>query len=466
MIFIKFFTVFTICQFCLTSCICQLLTISTTNYDYDGNRMAPIILVHGVTKSQIMGKYSSPGPLNCPVSNGWEHLWMNVDIAFSGTHYQKCWAYRLKLLYDRSRHKCTNQVGVQTRVEGSFGSLGASDFVTDNFAARLLPDFQYFHKFITAFEMRGYTKDFSLKLAPYDWRYAPPQIGETGYYTRLTRLIEQTATQTGRKVALVAHSMGGLVLAYFLNQKPQAWKNRYIQVLITSGTPWLGSAEALNKYIEGEDYGAPTIDKSVILTLSQSFQSLAYLLPQEEAFAKTVLVEWVPKGRKYTAQNYQQFFQDAGFIDGYLMRQDLRHLYPVPLNRLGVRYVCTWANSSKIETPITYRIKSDKLTDTSDYEKVNTVGDAVVPLKSLRYCEKFPHAIVKGFQGHSHTGLIKSDEFFDYVSSVVSQAQPVGAQAQPGASQGRPGRAHGQPGGSQGQPGGSQAQPSGISTRG
>ncbi|XP_072157553.1 lysosomal phospholipase A and acyltransferase isoform X3 [Bemisia tabaci] len=379
MIFIKFFTVFTICQFCLTSCICQLLTISTTNYDYDGNRMAPIILVHGVTKSQIMGKYSSPGPLKCPVSNGWEHLWMNVDIAFSGTHYQKCWAYRLKLLYDRSRHKCTNQVGVQTRVEGSFGSLGASDFVTDNFAARLLPDFQYFHKFITAFEMRGYTKDFSLKLAPYDWRYAPR-----------------------------------------------------------------------------EDYGAPTIDKSVILTLSQSFQSLAYLLPQEEAFAKTVLVEWVPKGRKYTAQNYQQFFQDAGFIDGYLMRQDLRHLYPVPLNRLGVKYVCTWANSSKIETPITYRIKSDKLTDTSDYEKVNTVGDAVVPLKSLRYCEKFPHAIVKGFQGHSHTGLIKSDEFFDYVSSVVSQAQPVGAQAQPGGSQGRPGRAQGQPGGSQGQPGGSQ----------
>lgn len=60
------------------------------------------------------------------------------------------------------------------------------------------------------------------------------------------------AHDTGRKVAIVGHSMGGLVSAYFLMNKTQDWKDRHIHALITAGTPWLGSVESLGQYIVGK----------------------------------------------------------------------------------------------------------------------------------------------------------------------------------------------------------------------
>lgn len=90
----------------------------------------------------------------------------------------------------------------------------------------------------------------SLRGAPYDFRYAPHS--QAFYFVRLRQLIEQTSTLNARRrVVLLAHSMGGLYAAYFLSRQTAAWKDEYIEALITVNTPWAGQLQSINVQSRG-----------------------------------------------------------------------------------------------------------------------------------------------------------------------------------------------------------------------
>jgi len=85
----------------------------------------------------------------------------------------------------------------------------------------------------------GYKRGTSIRAAPYDFRYAPHSL--TSYLGKLRELVEQTWAINGRRRAvLLAHSMGGLYAAYFLSQQTGAWKDQYIEAVVTVNTPWAG----------------------------------------------------------------------------------------------------------------------------------------------------------------------------------------------------------------------------------
>jgi len=95
----------------------------------------------------------------------------------------------------------------------------------------------------TALVHHGYERGLSVRGAPYDFRYAPHS--QPSYFADLRRLVEDTWTlNDGRKVVLLAHSMGGLYAAYFLSRQPAVWKDRFIETLVTVNTPWAGQCLA------------------------------------------------------------------------------------------------------------------------------------------------------------------------------------------------------------------------------
>jgi len=92
---------------------------------------------------------------------------------------------------------------------------------------------------MTALVERGYRRGVTIRAAPYDFRYAPHS--QLSYFTELRHLAENTwAINSRRKVVLLAHSMGGLYAAYFLSRQTGAWKERYIEAVVTVNTPWAG----------------------------------------------------------------------------------------------------------------------------------------------------------------------------------------------------------------------------------
>ncbi|HET7037375.1 MAG TPA: hypothetical protein VFI42_16945 [Thermomicrobiaceae bacterium] len=111
---------------------------------------------------------------------------------------------------------------------------------------------------------------------PYDWR-RDNRIAANRLHQEAGARLQQWRQQSGNpdaKLVLVAHSMGGLIARYFL-EVLDGWRDT--KALITFGTPYRGSLNALNALSNGIRYGPGGIlDVSDIV---RSFTAAYQLLP-------------------------------------------------------------------------------------------------------------------------------------------------------------------------------------------
>ena len=115
---------------------------------------------------------------------------------------------------------------------------------------------------------------------PYDWRRdnrVSARRLERAAHDWLARWRETSGNQDARLI-LVAHSMGGLVSRYFL-EVLGGWKST--RALLTFGTPYRGSLNALGTLANGERKLGGRVDLSA---LCRSFTSLYQLLPIYECW--------------------------------------------------------------------------------------------------------------------------------------------------------------------------------------
>ncbi len=163
---------------------------------------------------------------------------------------------------------------------------------------------------------------------PYDWRRDNRVAAR-----QLQRLIEQRLSQwrdycgyLDAKVILLAHSMGGSVARYYL-EVLEGWPN--CRALITFGTPYRGSVDALNYLANG--YKKLFIDLTEVM---RSFTSVYQLLPiyqvikvgqEYQRVAETKAIPQVEKARAEQALTFHRdieaavnrHWQDATYRDQY-----------------------------------------------------------------------------------------------------------------------------------------------------
>jgi pimeloyl-ACP methyl ester carboxylesterase len=126
---------------------------------------------------------------------------------------------------------------------------------------------------------------------PYDWRRDISEASVALHEQilgakQLTRLNRGLDSDEGLKVDVVAHSMGGLVLRYYLRYGPNplpedgsipplTWEGaQHVESAIIIGTPSAGSVLALRQLIEGVSYApvAPTYRPAVLGTMPAVYQ--------------------------------------------------------------------------------------------------------------------------------------------------------------------------------------------------
>ena len=110
----------------------------------------------------------------CSKQADWFTIWMNYEIIapLGGT----CWADNLKLHYTETTGRNKNTEGVELRPE-CYGSTDCIEWLDPH---HLIPAGRYFHDIIQSFVREGYTVDYNLKAATYDWRYSPSELHEIG----------------------------------------------------------------------------------------------------------------------------------------------------------------------------------------------------------------------------------------------------------------------------------------------
>ena len=228
-------------------------------------------------------------------------------------------------------------------------------------------------------------------------------------------------------VALVAHSMGGLMSLYFLNKVvTQEWKDKYIKVYIPLSVPWGGASEPIQAVVSGLlnfDF-FPQLGMS-LLNSKRSLQSMYWLMPRAEIFGDQELVKTPTVS--YTARDHEQMFTTfANYPLGwtqYNATSSINAGYKYP----EVPTHCFYG--SEVATPLTYVYSSNDPTKTPTI--VMGSGDGTVNKVSLEVCLWWANITNNGtgfqsraFPGIQHTDMVRNAQVFNAIGEIVMAGPP------------------------------------------
>lgn len=319
----------------------------------------------------------------------------------------------MKLVYNTTTRKTYNSAGVVTRVQG-FGTTESVEFVDP---AKVYGT-SYFDTIVRELVALGYERNKNILGAPYDFRKAPNELED--YFTDLEALVERAYHDNGyERVVLICHSMGCLNSLYFLNQKNQTWKDKYVRSMISLAGVWGGSVKALKAFASGDNFGVLVIPSLSLRKDVRTFPSLAYLLPSKDVWPEDkVLVK--NKRKNYTVKNYKDFFQDINYPVGYEMWLDVHNLTS-PLDAPGIEVHCL--HGSRVNTMDHIDYQYGQFPDAKPKVFYGD-GDGTVNLVSLKACTNWERKqrqpiYHQSFDSIDHMTILSDGKVLEYVGEAL-----------------------------------------------
>lgn len=143
--------------------------------------------------------------------------------------------------------------------------------------------FNYSQKLVDDLSILNYKQDETLYTFPYDWRKDIREVALNELKAKIDSIVPEGSN---KKMDIVAHSQGGLVIKYLLYKEP-AYQNK-IDKLIIVGTPHLGAPKAAKVLLYGDSMGIDVLglglDHGMIKKLARNMPSVYGLLPSREYF--------------------------------------------------------------------------------------------------------------------------------------------------------------------------------------
>ncbi|KAG9272009.1 phosphatidylcholine-sterol acyltransferase [Astyanax mexicanus] len=373
--------------------------------------LPPLIIVPGNLGNRLEAKIDKPSLVHwlCyKKSEDWFPLWIDLNMFMPiGVD---CWIDNMRIVYNRTTRKTSNAPGVEVRAPG-FGQTYTVEFLDNNKLAG------YFHTMLQHLVNMGYVRNETVRAAPYDWRIAPNEQDE--YFSQLKRLVEEMHDEYKQPVHLLGHSMGSNYILYFLNQQSKAWKDRYIKSFISLGAPWGGAVKPLRVLASGDNDGIPLVSNIKIREEQRMTTTNPWMIPSEEAWYKEHVFISTPFFN-YTNQDYQRFFTDIHFEDGWHMWEDTRNLtagLPTP----GVEVYCFYGVG--LPTPVTY-IYDEEFPNSDPIDFVYDDGDDTVDSRSMRMCQRWigkqeQPVYVTEFKGLPHLDIVFNHNVLTTIQEIL-----------------------------------------------
>ncbi|KAL3105323.1 hypothetical protein niasHT_026056 [Heterodera trifolii] len=405
----------------------------------------PLILVHGFfgNKMYLDGK-NTPFPANFPLLctqvfaarysiKGWINPLLAVGT-LNMTNIQECLFYLMSLSYDQTTDTYRNQTGVDVTflARKEFGCTCPSTcWVSDSFpggcalssSSPAPEDETYFAPLINKCLVNfGYTKGCNLFAAPYDWRLTPGMDYTEAYFVNLTTLIEKSVNATGKKAVLLCHSLGNLVVNYYLNQRmSQEWQNWYLSRTINTSGPYGGTTFIIEQILSGNvDRLFPglslIVPNLVVRKFIRTLAAVAFLLPNSLAFQSDTKLASI-SGINYTFADLAQLLSVANIAQMQSLYQSLST--QIDANKYTPMF-CVHSISDK-GTPAEFDYPNgiDKKADT----KMGP-GDGLINAESMRVCQKWKEQgklvdSVTEIVGPTHVGILHSDQFCQLIKTIA-----------------------------------------------
>merc|ERR1712107_719726 len=110
----------------------------------------------------------------------------------------------------------------------------------------------------------------------------------------LKLLVEEGYEKEGQKVVLVSHSMGSVMLHYFLQQQSSEWKEKHIRCLVSLAGAWAGLARALKVFAVGDNMESWVVRAEDLVGEQRTDPSLAWLVPQKGFWSEDEVLVQTP----------------------------------------------------------------------------------------------------------------------------------------------------------------------------
>ncbi|KAM9854953.1 phosphatidylcholine-sterol acyltransferase [Aulostomus maculatus] len=387
----------------------------------------PLIIVPGNLGNRLEAKIDKPELVHWLCYKKTEHwfpLWIDLNMFMPiGVD---CWIDNIRLVYNRTSRRSSNSPGVQVRVPG-FGQTYTIEFLDYNKLAG------YFHTMVQHLVNLGYTRNETVRGAPYDWRLTPNENEE--YLAQLQELVEEMYAEYQQPIYLLAHSMGCHYVLYFLNHQPQAWKDKYIRGFISLGAPWGGAAKVLRVLASGENDGIPMLSNIKIREEQRMTTTNPWMLPSETVWPKDHVFISTPTFN-YTNQDYQRFFRDTSYENGWHMWEDTKNLTG-QLHPPGVEVWCMYGVG--LPTAVT-NIYDQEFPNADPVDFVYADGDDTVDSFSMSQCKRWvgqqeKPVHVTEFRGLTHLDIVLNDHVLNQIQRILeSEAEvPKEVDVRPGA---------------------------------
>uniref|UniRef100_A0A671N0Q7 Phospholipase A2, group XV n=1 Tax=Sinocyclocheilus anshuiensis TaxID=1608454 RepID=A0A671N0Q7_9TELE len=367
----------------------------------------PVVLIPGDLGNQLEAKLDKPNVVHfiCyKKTKDYFTLWLRLELLMPLVI--DCWIDNMRNLYEKMNRQNTSGSNVP-----GFGQTNSLEYLDPS--KRCVG--RYLFTIVQELVNWGYTRDDDVRGAPYDWRKAPNENKE--YFLRLQQMIEEMANKAGGPVVLIAHSMGNMYMLYFLNRQPQAWKDRYIKAFVSLGPPWAGVAKTLKVMATGDNDHVPLVSSLKIRTQQRTAVSTAWLFPYAHTWPKDMVLVST-SNTSFTVQDYQRFFKDIDYEDGWAMRQDTETMVNA-LRPPGVPVYCLYG--SGIPTPQGYNYTNFSHTDPT---VINGDGDGTVNLLSATLLKRWvgqqkqPVHMIE-LPGNEHLAMLLNATTVEHIKKVL-----------------------------------------------
>ncbi|KAG5273866.1 hypothetical protein AALO_G00156460 [Alosa alosa] len=374
----------------------------------------PVIIIPGDLGNQLEAKLDKPSVVHyiCyKKTNDYFTLWLNLELLVPIAI--DCWIDNMRLIYNRTTRTSGAPEGVDIRVPG-FGGTDTVEYLDPSKRSVGM----YFFAIVQGLVNDGYVRGDDIRGAPYDWRKAPNE--NKAYFLALQQMIEEMARKAGGPVALIAHSMGNVYTLYFLNHQPQAWKDKYIKTFISLGAPWAGVVKTVRVVTSGDNNRIPVISSLKIRQQQRTAVSTIWLFPNGNIWPADQVLVRTPT-TNYTVRDYQHFFQDVGFPDGWEMHKDTEHLVG-DLEHPGVPVHCLYGSG----VPTTQSYQYTTFPDSEPDEVTFGDGDGTVNLLSAIQCKHwvgkmaYPVKLVE-LPDNEHVNMLLNQTTVAYIKAVLNQ---------------------------------------------
>uniref|UniRef100_A0A8C8ZTE9 Phospholipase A2 group XV n=1 Tax=Prolemur simus TaxID=1328070 RepID=A0A8C8ZTE9_PROSS len=200
-------------------------------------------------------------------------------------------------------------------------------------------------------------------------------------------------------------------------RQPQAWKDKYIHAFVALGAPWGGVAKTLRVLASGDNNRIPVIGPLKIREQQRTAVSTSWLLPYNYTWSPEKVFVHTPTVN-YTLRDYRSFFQDIGFEDGWLMRQDTEGLVEATMPP-GVRLHCLYGTGVPTPDSFYYESFPDR-----DPKICFGDGDGTVNLQSALQCRAWhsrqeQQVSLQELPGSEHIEMLANATTLAYLKRVL-----------------------------------------------